>query len=115
MANQKENLYENIAGNIRKERKRLHISQFQLAEKADVSLDTIKSVESGRRTMSLDTYIRIVRALGASPVSLMYEDKRCNYVERFLFLTVERSNGEVEFVLHMVEELLKGHDSYLRG
>ena len=52
----RKNLYGTIAGNIKKERKRLSISQVQLAEKADVSVDTIKSVENGRRAMSLDTY-----------------------------------------------------------
>lgn len=115
MADRKENLYVNIAANIRKERKRLHLSQFQLAEKADVSLDTIKSVESGRRAMSLDTYLRVVRALGVSPFALMHEDRHSNYAERFLFLIVERSSMEVEFVLRIVEELLKGHDRWQQG
>ncbi len=39
----RKDLYVTIAGNIKKERKRLSISQVQLAEKADVSVDTIKS------------------------------------------------------------------------
>ena len=52
----REHIYEIIAENIRKERRRLGITQAELAERADVSLDTIKSVENGRRAMSLDTY-----------------------------------------------------------
>lgn len=59
----REHIYEIIAENIRKERRRLGITQAELAERADVSLDTIKSVENGRRAMSLDTYLNIVHAL----------------------------------------------------
>ena len=51
----REHIYEIIEENIRKERRRLGITQAELAERADVSLDTIKSVENGRRAMSLDT------------------------------------------------------------
>ena len=50
----REHIYKIIAENIRKERRRLGITQAELAERADVSLDTIKSVENGRRAMSLD-------------------------------------------------------------
>ena len=45
----REHIYEIIAGNIRKERKRFGMTQAELAERADISLDTIKSVENGRR------------------------------------------------------------------
>ncbi len=111
----RKDLYVTIAGNIKKERKRLSISQVQLAEKADVSVDTIKSVENGRRAMSLDTYLNIVQALGMEPLSLMGLGKTGEYTGRFSFLVERRSQGEIEFVLHMVEQILKGHDSYLEG
>ena len=65
----KESTYTKLfAENIRKERRRLGITQAELAERADVSLDTIKSVENGRRAMSLDTYLNIVHALESSPM-----------------------------------------------
>ena len=64
-------LYEVIAENIKKERKKLCMTQGQLAERADLSLDTIKSVEHGRRAMSLDTYLKIVQALNTTPLALM--------------------------------------------
>ena len=37
----------------------VYITQAELAERADVSLYTIKSVENGRRAMSLDTYLNL--------------------------------------------------------
>ena len=47
------------------------MTQAELAERADISLDMIKSVENGRRAMSLDTYLNIVNALESSPMVLM--------------------------------------------
>ena len=67
----REHIYKIIAENIRKERRRLGITQAELAERADVSLDTIKSVENGRRAMSLDTYLNIVHALESSPMAVV--------------------------------------------
>ena len=65
-------LYQTIACNIRKRRKQLRYSQAKLAEKADISVDTIKSIESGRRTMNLDTYLKIVEALETTPHIFKY-------------------------------------------
>lgn len=110
-----EKLYEIIAENIRKERKRLCISQAELAERADLSVDTIKSVENGRRAMSLDTYLSIVQALETTPLALMSREQPEQYIERFAFLMNRCDEREIEFALHMVEQLLKGQDDYLRG
>lgn len=110
-----ENLYEIIAVNMRNERKRLCISQMQLAERADVSLDTVKSVENGRRAMSLDTYLRIVQALETTPTALLHEKHHKDYLERFTYMMVERSHQEMEFALYMLEQLLKGQDAYLQS
>lgn len=106
-------LYEVIAENIKKERKKLCITQGQLAERADLSLDTIKSVEHGRRAMSLDTYLKIVEALNTTPLALMSRECSGKYIDRFICLVDRREENEIEFVLHMVEQLLKGQDCYL--
>lgn len=81
-----ENIYSIIAGNIRRERKRLCLSQARLAERADISIDTIKSVERGKRAMSLDTYLRIVQALETTPLALMNKEQSEGYIERFFVL-----------------------------
>lgn len=108
------NLYETIAGNMKTKRKQREISQEQLAEQAEVSVDTIKSIESGRRAMSLDTYIRIVQALDVPPLSLLGRKSQEEYIERFVFMMEKRSEGEIEFALHMVEQIFKGQDRYLK-
>ena len=82
----REHIYEIIAENIRKERRRLGITQAELAVRADVSFDTIKSVENGRRAMSLDTYLNIVHALESSPMVLMSQQHPEKHIERFAFM-----------------------------
>lgn len=109
-----ENLYETIAENIRTERKRLHMSQSLLAERAEVSLDTIKSIEHGRRAMSLDTYLKIVNALETTPLTLMNQEESTCYIDRFVFMTKNCSENQVEFLLYMIEQILKGQAHYLR-
>jgi transcriptional regulator with XRE-family HTH domain len=75
-----ENLYKIIANNIRNKRKQLHISQGQLAEKSGLSLDTIKSVGQGRRTMSLDTFLKIADALQIAPQELINGKKELSEI-----------------------------------
>lgn len=93
----REHIYEIIAGNIRKERKRFGMTQAELAERADISLDTIKSVENGRRAMSLDTYLNIVHALESSPMVLMSRKHPQKHIERFAFMMNRRDEREIEF------------------
>lgn len=112
MDNRKD-LYKMIAGNIRRERERLQITQAELAERADISVDTVRSIEYGRRAMTLDTYLGIVQALETSPYALINGGQSGKYTERFDFMMKQRSENEIEFVLHMVEQLLKGQDCYL--
>lgn len=98
---------------IRKERRRLGITQAELAERADVSLDTIKSVENGRRAMSLDTYLNIVHALESSPTVLMSQQHPEKHIERFAFMMNRCDEREIEFALHMIEQILRGQEDYL--
>lgn len=107
----REHIYKIIAENIRKERRRLGITQAELAE--DVSLDTIKSVENGRRAMSLDTYLNIVHALESSPTVLMSQQHPEKHIERFSFMMNQCDEREIEFALHMIEQILRGQEDYL--
>jgi transcriptional regulator with XRE-family HTH domain len=75
-----ENLYKIIANNIRNKRKQLHMSQSRLAEKAGLSVDTIKSVEQGRRSMSLDTFLKIADALQIAPQELINGKKELSEI-----------------------------------
>ena len=55
---------------IKAQRKKLHISQKDLAEMADVSIATVKQIEAGRGNPSLSTVESIMEVLG---MELRYE------------------------------------------
>lgn len=52
-----------IADNVRLCRKRQNLTQAELTERAELSLDSIKRIESGKRTMSLENFLRLSDAL----------------------------------------------------
>lgn len=97
MENRK-NLYMVVADNIKRERRRLQLTQMELADRADISVDTVKSIERGRRSMSLDTYLGIVQALETSPSALVNGKQPGKYMERFRYIVDQRSESEIEFV-----------------
>lgn len=103
-----DNLHAVIAENIREERKKQHISQEWLAELADISVDTVRNAESGRKKMRMDTYLRIVQALKTTPAMLINGRQPEELMEQLCFLMAGHSKSEIEFIVHMVEHLLEG-------
>lgn len=59
-------LLEHVATTIRSERRNLHMSMEQLAEKSNVSLQTIKDIEHAKRTCQIDTLVSIASVLHLS-------------------------------------------------
>ena len=69
-----------IAANIKKRRRRLGISQQDLAEFAEVGIATVKDIERGKGNSSLQTLQKILAVLGLEMVlqvrnTLLTEDK----------------------------------------
>ena len=58
---------------IRAKRKKRHLSQERLAEKADLSTVFISRVERGKESPSIDSLVKIARALGFRPRDLVRE------------------------------------------
>jgi transcriptional regulator with XRE-family HTH domain len=56
---------------LRKERLRLGLSQEGLAEKADLHWTYIGGIECGERNVSLLNIVKLARALGMAPSSLL--------------------------------------------
>lgn len=62
------NEYSLFAKNIRYNRKRLHMTQEDLSEKADISISYIKQIESGKdyKNLSLTVMLKLSKALDTS-------------------------------------------------
>jgi transcriptional regulator with XRE-family HTH domain len=64
--------YRKVLGqNVRKFRQRLKWSQEKLAERADMHWTFISGVERAKYNISLDSLVRIARALGRRPYELL--------------------------------------------
>ena len=62
-----------IADNMKLYRKKQKLTQMKLAELADLSVDSIKRIEGGQRSMSLENFLRISDALQVPLSFLLYE------------------------------------------
>ena len=60
-----------VAKNVRKFRQKLGLSQESLAEKAEMHWTFISGVERCKYNISLDSIVRIAKALGRSPYELL--------------------------------------------
>ena len=60
-----------VAENVRRFRKKLGLTQEGLAEKADMHWTFISGVERCKYNISLDSMVRLAKALGRSPHELL--------------------------------------------
>lgn len=103
-----------IADNVRLYRKKENLTQAELAERADLSLDSIKRIESGKRTMSLDNFLRLLDALHVPSSFLLYEQvDKIPEAERIQCILKGRSESQKEYLLHMLQEMAAGMDKLL--
>ena len=65
--------YKKLGERIRQERKRLNLTQAQLAEDIDISDTYMGAIERGERSLTLDTLVRLVNRLGVT-VDYMLSD-----------------------------------------
>ncbi len=103
-----------IADNVKFYRKRENLTQIELAEQAELSLDSIKRIEGGKRTMSLENFLRLSKALGIPLSFLLYEEKDRVPEEELLMSILEgRSDRQKRYLLHMLQEMADGMDKLL--
>ena len=58
--------YVRLGQRVREERRKLNLTQAQLAEAVDISDTYVGQIERGERSLTLDTLIRLVNHLGVS-------------------------------------------------
>ena len=70
--------YKSIGKHIREIRQRNNLSQAMLSELVDKTPSYISYIESGIKSMSLDTFVLIANALEVSPDRLLMEQLTCS-------------------------------------
>ena len=78
--------YKRLGTRIREERKRLNLTQAQLAEAIDISDTYMGAIERGERSLTLDTLVNLVNRLGVTVDYLLADsvsDNDSNIMEQF--------------------------------
>lgn len=103
-----------VADNVRLCRKRQNLTQAELAEREDLSLDSIKRIESGKRTMSLEIFLRLSDALHVPLSFFLYDQENMMpEAERIHCILKGKSERQKEYLLHMLLEMAEGMDKLL--
>lgn len=83
-----------------------NLTQAELAERAYLSLDSIKRIESGKRTMSLENILRLLDVLHIPSSKLLYAQvDKIPEVELIQCILRERSENQKEYLLYMLQEM----------
>ncbi len=78
--------YKRLGKRIREERKKLNLTQSQLAEAIDISDTYMGAIERGERSLTLDTLVRLVNRLGVTVDYMLADsvtDNDSNIMEQF--------------------------------
>ena len=103
-----------IADNVKLYRKKENLTQMELAERAELSLESIKRVERGKRTMSLENYLRIADALHTPLSYLLYKSNEdIPEAEQLNDILQRRNDKQRKYLLHMLYEMEKGMDELI--
>lgn len=103
-----------IADNVKLYRKKENLTQMELAERAELSLESIKRVERGKRTMSLENFLRIADALHIPLPYLLYRSKEViPEIEQLNDILQRRNDKQRKYLLHMLYEMEKGMDELI--
>lgn len=78
--------YKRLGERIREERRKLGLTQAQLAEAVDISDTYMGAIERGERSLTLDTLVRLIDRLGVTVDYLLADsvtDSDANIMEQF--------------------------------
>lgn len=68
-------MLEELGRRIRERRAEICLSQETLAERADISVDTVSRIENGSAAMSIRVFMRLVRVLGMDADRLLGRER----------------------------------------
>lgn len=100
-----------IADNVKLYRKKENLTQMGLAERAELSLDSIKRVEGGKTTLSLGNFLRMADALDVS-ISYLISENIDNLPEMEQIHSILKGKKEKQkiFLLHMLKQMAEEMD-----
>ena len=97
-----------LGESIYNNRKRLHITQAELAERAGVTEQTIRKIEHGEGNPQLDVFCSLISALGIDPAEIVYPQKETSDPARkqLEILLTDCSDEQIHELIPVVEAAL---------
>lgn len=103
-----EQYYYEMGNRIKLRRKELHIMQYELAEKLDISNNHISSIENGKEKPSLDLFISLCEELHVTPDYLLPGSMHANNISLDIVDGLRLcSQDDIELTRQFVELLIK--------
>ena len=108
-----ETIYRTIGKKIRQERRRLKLTQEELAEKADISANFLGHIERGTKRPTLNTLMKIADVLQISMGALFAAETTYGlptedlFIKRFMSLIRDKKREEKELVLKIAKMILE--------
>lgn len=106
-------IYRSVGKRIREERRKLKLTQEELAEKADISANFLGHIERGTKRTTLNTLKKIADVLQI-PMGLLFAAEKSYklpredlFIKRFMSLVRDRRGEEKELVLKIAKMILK--------
>ncbi len=102
-----------IADNLKLYRKKQNLTQTKLAELSELSVDSIKRIEAGQRSMSVENFERLADALQVPLSFLLYEQADTPELEQISSILRGRGCRQKKFLLRMLRALAEESDGLL--
>ena len=100
--------YKRLGTRIREERKRLNLTQAQLAEAIEISDTYMGAIERGERSLTLDTLVRLVNRLGVTVDYLLADsvpDSDSNIMEQFKQIVDQQSLERKQMAINVLRTI----------
>lgn len=105
--------YKGLGERIREERRKLGLTQAQLAEAVDISDTYMGSIERGERSLTLDTLVRLVNRLGVTVDYLLADsvpDNDSNIMEQFKQIIDKQPMGRKQMAINVLRTIFTYFD-----
>lgn len=108
-----ETIYRLVGKRTREERKRLKLTQEELAEKADITANFLGHIERGTKRPTLNTLKKIADVLQIPMAALFVTEKTYKlpredlFIKRFMSLLRDKKGKEKELVLKIAKMIFK--------
>lgn len=99
----------NLGESIYKNRKRMKLTQAELAERSGVTEQTIRKIEHGEGNPQLDVLCSLIKTLGIDPGEILFprQESTCPARKQLEILLADCSDKQIYDLLPIVEASLR--------